>query len=91
MNYFFAYFFAGKCVLATPLVMLPFLYFLEISGFSNPESCRSKQARYQLSHPCHSFCSLILCSLWDLGEGGRGAGGGEGAGGGRGIETTQKM
>jgi hypothetical protein len=40
---FFCYFFA------TPLLMSPILYFERCPDL-NPESCRSKQARYQLSH-----------------------------------------
>ncbi len=41
-------------MLATHLFMSPILYIFERCLDSNPESCRSKQARYQLSHssPC---------------------------------------
>jgi hypothetical protein len=38
-------------VLATRLLMLPIFCIFERCLDSNPESCRSKQVRYQLSHP----------------------------------------
>ncbi len=44
-------FLAGKSVLATPLFMLPILYFESCLDL-NPESCRSKQVRYLHASPC---------------------------------------
>ncbi len=45
--------FSGRARVCWPLVCLcrPFCIFERCLGSSNPESCRSKQARYQLSHP----------------------------------------
>ncbi len=64
-----AFFFAPFCysiqsmqpirILYLPLFISPFLYF-ERSLDSNPESCRSKQTLYQLSHP-PPFWTLIEC------------------------------
>ncbi len=57
VDFFCIFFWRARvcCVLATPLLMSPILYFFERCLDSNPESCRSKQAldlyRYQLSHP----------------------------------------
>jgi hypothetical protein len=42
---FFCIFLWQARVFATPLLMSPILYICEMSGFANPESCRSKQAR----------------------------------------------
>ncbi len=47
---FYVYFLVGQSVLATPLLMCSFCMF-ERCLDSNPESCRSKQVLYQLSHP----------------------------------------
>jgi hypothetical protein len=49
---------AGLSVVATSLLMSPILYF-EICLDSNPGSFRSKQARYQLSHP---YPSRFICN-----------------------------
>ncbi len=38
-------------VLALPLLMSLFLYFLEMSGFESRDLSRSKQVRHQHSHP----------------------------------------
>ncbi len=57
---FFVYFFGGL-PLCWPLLCLchPFCIF-ERCLDSNPESCRSKQARYQLSHPSPSNLATHL-------------------------------
>ncbi len=50
---FFLFFFiylAGQSVLATPLLMVPIIIFERCLDW-NPDSCRSKQARFQLGHP----------------------------------------
>jgi hypothetical protein len=49
-HHFFCIFLPGFSVLATSSLMSPIFYF-ERCLDSNPESCRRRQARYQLSHP----------------------------------------
>ncbi len=46
----FLYIFDGLECVGLSLLMSPFLYFWKMLD-SNPESCRSKQARYQPRHP----------------------------------------
>jgi hypothetical protein len=47
---FFVYFLVDLSVLATLCLWRPFCIF-DKCLYLNPESCRSKQARYPLSHP----------------------------------------
>ncbi len=44
-------FLSAETVGQWPLLLSPIFYFVWRYLDSNPESCRSKQARYQLSHP----------------------------------------
>jgi hypothetical protein len=48
---FFVYFFWRARVCRPLLCLCPPFYIFDICLDSNPESCRSKQARYKLSHP----------------------------------------
>ncbi len=58
-------FLAGQSVLAIPLLMFPFLYFEEMSGFE-PKELSQQEALYQLSHPPNlaiHFC-LSFSGTW---------------------------
>jgi hypothetical protein len=51
---------AGCGVFATPLLISLILYFWEMSGFEPAESCRIKQARYQLCHTDNKENQIFL-------------------------------
>ncbi len=59
------YIFAGYSVLANSSLMRPF-YIFERRLDSNPESCRSMQARYQLSHPSNDTGTYLATHLSNL-------------------------
>ncbi len=59
IHFFVIFFFGGARVCWPLLCLCTALYFFERCLDSNPESCRSKHAHYQLSHPS-SYIILVV-------------------------------